>query len=228
MRAKAGVRSAALSLVVTFTFVMAGSAAPYEPGTPSLLYENLAFAGTKPSFEAFEKGLKGYWKLQKEGKLSNPRYFTLIDFSLSSKTKRLWVVDLIGKRIVHHTFVAHGKNTGLEFAKTFSNVPNTNMSSLGFYLTGETYTGKHGLSLYLDGLEKDINDNARRRAIVIHSAEYATENFVNRVGRLGRSFGCPAIPPGLHKEIISLIKGGTALFIYYPDNDYLSRSAYLI
>lgn len=200
-----------------------------EPLLSDLLYEKLVcIDGEKPSFEAFDRGLKGYQRLQNEGKLLNTRYMTLIDFSLSSKTRRLWVLDMEEKRVVHYTYVAHGKNTGLEFAKSFSNTPNTNMSSLGFYVTGKTYTGKHGLSLYLEGLETGINDNARQRAIVMHGAEYATEDFIGQVGRLGRSFGCPAVPDGLHEEIIELIKGGAALFIYYPDPEYLNQSSYLL
>jgi hypothetical protein len=112
-------------------------------------------------------------------------------------------------------------------AEKFSNTPLSNQSSLGFYKTAETYHGKHGLSLRLDGLEKGINDKARQRAIVIHSAKYAEESFIKTYGRLGRSFGCPALPAGNYTEIIKLIKDGTLLFIYYPQPAYLENSSIL-
>jgi hypothetical protein len=191
-------------------------------------YHQLNFSGNKPSFEAFYKAMKGYTHLKQKNQLPNSRFLTLIDFSLSSVFERLWIIDMETMSVVHHTLVSHGRNTGDELAMNFSNVPNTYMTSLGFYITGDTYFGKHGLSLYLDGMEKGFNDNARRRTIVMHSADYATPDFIKRTGRLGRSFGCPAIPPDLHKEIIELIKGGTALFIYYPDQEYLPRSQLLL
>jgi hypothetical protein len=129
--------------------------------------------------------------------------------------------------VIFQDYVAHGKNTGNLMAEKFSNRPFSNQSSLGFFQTAETYHGKHGLSLRLDGLEKGINDKARQRAIVIHSAKYAEESFIKKYGRLGRSFGCPALPAGNYYEIIELIKGGTLLFIYYPQPGYLENSSVL-
>jgi hypothetical protein len=191
-------------------------------------YNSIKHNGKKPSFDAFYKAMKGYMYLDQANALPNNRFITLIDFSMSSVHERLWIIDMKTMEVVYHTLVSHGRNTGEKYAMKFSNVPNTHMSSLGFYVTGDTYFGKHGLSLYLDGLEEGYNDNARRRTIVMHSAEYATPDFIKRTGRLGRSFGCPAIPPDKHKEIIDLIKGGTAMFIYYPDQEYLQRSKFLL
>ncbi len=191
------------------------------------LYNLLKTTGSKPSFIVFSDGLIGFDKMMKEGKITKTRYLTLIDFTLSSKQKRLWVIDLDSLIIIHHSLVAHGKNTGGEFAVKFSNTPKSNMSSLGFFVTGSTYYGKHGFSLYLEGIEAGINDNARKRAIVIHPASYATKDFIMRYGRLGRSFGCPALPPSVSASIIETIRGGSCLFIYYPDKTYFIKSKYL-
>lgn len=189
-------------------------------------YNSLTPEYQKPSFEAFRLGMEGKQSLMKEGKLKNNKYLTLIDFSLSSTHKRLWVIDCDSLKIVQHTLVAHGKNTGENIAEKFSNIPQSNMSSLGFFVTGETYNGKHGLSLRLDGVEPGINDKARERAIVIHAAQYATMQFVNKHGRLGRSFGCPALPPEKNKTIIQSIKNKSCVFIYYPEESYFSLSEY--
>ena len=191
------------------------------------LYFRLRTTGIKPSLEVFSNGLRGYDALIQEGRLANVRYLTLIDFSLSSKERRLWVVDLENLTAVHHSLVAHGKNTGEEYALRFSNTPSSNMSSLGFFITGATYQGKHGFSLLLEGVEPGINDNARRRAIVFHPAWYATREFIDQHGRLGRSFGCPALPPAKSIDIIGTIKGRSCVFIYFPDQEYLSSSRYL-
>ena len=123
--------------------------------------------------------------------------------------------------------VAHGKNSGWEIPKSFSNQSNSYKSSLGFYLTAETYTGKHGLSLRLDGMEKGINDNARKRHIVIHSADYVSYEFTKKIGRLGRSFGCPSLPAKNYNKVIDLIKDKSVIFIYSPQPDYLTKSELL-
>ncbi len=174
-------------------------------------------------FEAFKTALRGYKQLQNQGKLSNQKYLTIIDFSKSSAVERLFIIDTETKELVHQSLVAHGRNSGLEFAKKFSNKVSSHQSSLGFYTTAETYTGKHGYSLRLDGLEYS-NSNARRRAVVIHAADYASEDFVKRNGRLGRSYGCPSLPKKGYKEVISKIKNGSCLFIYYPQKTYFAKS----
>lgn len=189
-------------------------------------YNKLTTEFKKPGYKLFCYGLKGYNKLCTEKKVTNDRYLILIDFTLPSNERRLWVIDLYTLQITNNSLVSHGRNSGNEYALKFSNKINSHMSSLGFYTTSDTYIGKHGYSLYLDGRENGINDNARKRAIVIHSADYATWNFIKKFGRLGRSYGCPALPPQKGQKIIDTIKGGACLFIYYPDKTYLKESKY--
>jgi hypothetical protein len=193
-----------------------------------VLYQSIDFAGNeKPDFELFMKAMSGYYQLREADKLSGKDILTLIDFSKSGNEKRMWVIALNTKKVLYHSLVAHGRNSGDVYASKFSNTSNSNKSSLGFYVTGSTYIGKHGVSLKLHGQEKGINDQAEARAIVIHGADYVSESFIKKVGRLGRSLGCPAIPMALHKELIQKIAGGTCLFIYYPDESYLSSSPLL-
>jgi len=168
-----------------------------------------------PKLESFTNALKGFYALQSKG-LIQKNVLTLIDFSLSSNIKRLWIIDLNTKIILYNSLVAHGRNTGNEFADSFSNKSESYKSSLGFYATGEVYQGKHGLSLRLDGLEQGVNDNARSRAVVMHGADYVAESFIKNNSRLGRSLGCPAIPMELTKEIINAIKNKSCLYIYHP------------
>lgn len=141
---------------------------------------------------------------------------TLIDFSLPSTAKRLWTINLETGELLFNSLVAHGRNTGSDLAQSFSNVPQSFQSSLGFYLTDHVYVGKHGNSLRLKGLEKNINDNAWKRAIVVHGADYVTDSFIKQNGRLGRSQGCPAIPPEITEEFINTVKEGSLIFIYHP------------
>ncbi|MES2852989.1 MAG: murein L,D-transpeptidase catalytic domain family protein [Bacteroidota bacterium] len=168
-----------------------------------------------PKLESFAEALKGYYSLKEKG-LIKKDILTLIDFSLSSNTKRLWVIDLVTGDILFHSLVAHGRNTGNEFASNFSNSAESYKSSLGFYATGEIYNGKHGMSLKLDGLEKGVNDNARARGVVMHAADYVSNSFIKNNHRLGRSQGCPAVPVELSKDIISAIKNKSCFFIYHP------------
>jgi hypothetical protein len=134
---------------------------------------------------------------------------------------------MLTHKIIIHSLVAHGKNSGLEYATQFSNQPQSYQSSLGFYKTGGTYQGKHGLSLYLDGLENDINSNARERLIVMHGADYVSEDFIKNYGRLGRSFGCPALPYEISGDVIESLKNGACLFIYHPNTTYKQKSNYV-
>lgn len=168
-----------------------------------------------PNLESFEEALKGFYKLKEEG-LVQKDILTLVDFSMSSNSKRLWVIDLSTNTILYNSLVAHGKNTGEEYANSFSNSNSSFKSSLGFYVTGETYNGKHGMSLKLDGIEKGINDNARERGVVIHAANYVSNTFIKYNKRLGRSLGCPAIPEEALKGIVNTIKNKSCLFIYHP------------
>ena len=168
-----------------------------------------------PKMESFTKALEGFYSLKAQGKITKD-VLTLVDFSLSSNAKRLWVIDLSTNTILFHSLVAHGRNTGEEFAQTFSNKAESFKSSLGFYVTGEIYNGKHGKSLKLDGQERGVNDNARNRAVVMHGADYVSESFIRNHHRLGRSQGCPAIPVELTDDIIDAIKDKSCLFIYHP------------
>ena len=168
-----------------------------------------------PNLQSFTEALKGFYLLKEKGFIQKD-ILTLIDFSLSSNAKRLWVIDLATNTILYNSLVAHGRNTGDEFAKSFSNADRSFKSSLGFYSTGEIYNGKHGMSLKLDGLEKGLNDNARARGVVMHAANYVSESFIKNNKRLGRSQGCPAIPEALSKGIINTIKNKSCLFIYFP------------
>ena len=179
-----------------------------------------------PSFESFSKAIKGFEALKAQGKISK-NLLTLIDFSKSANTKRLWIIDMSTKTILYNTLVAHGRNSGDEFATQFSNSNSSNQSSLGFYATGELYNGKHGESLRLDGLEPGINNNARSRAVVMHAADYVSNTFIKQHRRLGRSLGCPALPNELNKEIINLIEGKSCLFIYHPTKKYEQASKLL-
>ena len=179
-----------------------------------------------PSLVSFTNGITGYNKLKAEGKIKN-EILTIVDFSLPSTEKRMWILDMTNQKVLFNTLVAHGKNTGTDMATEFSNIENSFQSSLGFYVTAETYYGKNGLSLFIDGQEEGFNSNARQRYVVVHGADYATPEFIERNGRLGRSLGCPAVPMNISKEVINTIKGNSALFIYHTNEDYAKKSTYL-
>jgi hypothetical protein len=172
-----------------------------------------------PQLESFTQALQGFYDLKAKG-LVQKDILTLIDFSLSSNTKRLWVIDMATNTVLMNSLVAHGRNTGEEFANSFSNDASSFKSSLGFYATGEIYNGKHGKSLKLDGLEKGVNDHARDRGVVMHAADYVSNSFIKNNNRLGRSQGCPAVPAELSDEIINIIKNKSCLFIYHPSRNY--------
>lgn len=176
-----------------------------------------------PNLTSFKNGMIGYHKLADKN-LIEKQILTIIDFSLSSKKERMWVMDMSNNKILYHTVVSHGKNTGSEFATQFSNKKNSLQSSLGFFITGETYFGKNGLSLFIDGMEKQFNSNARERYVVIHGADYANPSAIKNLGRLGRSYGCPALPTAISQEIIDLIKNKSVLYIYSEDKTYAKNS----
>jgi hypothetical protein len=178
------------------------------------------------SFEAFNLALQGFLKLKDSLQLKK-NVISVVDFSQPSSQKRFYLIDIETKKILFQDYVAHGRNTGVLNASNFSNKRNSHKSSLGFYKTAETYCGKHGLSLRLDGLEQGINNLARSRTIVIHTADYASEEFVKKWGRLGRSYGCPTLPSENYTEIIELIKEGSLLFVYFPADNYLQTSKVL-
>ena len=194
-----------------------------EPG----IYDSLKLNTLGLSKQAYDCAIKGYNYLRSIGKLKNDNIISIVDFSLQSAKKRLFVLDLKNYKILFNTYVAHGRNSGRELASQFSNENESYKSSLGFYVTQDTYNGNHGYSLRLQGEEKGINDNAINRAIVMHSAWYVNENIAKSQGYIGRSQGCPALPEELTKPIIEQIKNGSCLFLYSPDKYYISHSQIL-
>jgi len=190
----------------------------------NMLYNSLQLDSMGLSFEAFHKGISGFLNLVLSGEVHNTGVLSIIDFSKPSTQKRLFVLDMYNETLMFNSLVAHGRNSGKLLATRFSNRPNSFMSSLGFYLTGEPFIGQHGYSLRLEGKEKGWNDNALHRSIIMHPADYVSEDHIRQWGFLGRSEGCPAIPEELDKSIIDIIRGGSCLFIYSPDIRYLHRS----
>jgi hypothetical protein len=179
------------------------------------------------NIKALEYALKGFNYLQQKGILYNKDILSICDFSQSSKNKRLYVIDIENKKLMLNTYVAHGKNSGSEYANSFSNNPNSLKSSLGFYVTRSTYFGGHGLSLKIDGLEHGFNDKAKTRNIVVHGSDYVGDNFVSSNNFCGRSYGCPAVPSQESPMVINTIKNGSCLFIYHPTQKYLKQSRIL-
>jgi hypothetical protein len=185
-----------------------------------LNFERLFYLIDKNNFEApklktYKKALRGYFEYKSKNQIQG-NMIVIVDFSIPSTQKRLWVIDFAANKILYNCLVTHGKGTGDAIAYSFSNELHSNKSSLGFYATAETYSGKHGLSLKLDGLQYGLNHKARERGIVMHGADYASDLFIKKHGFLGRSLGCPAIPLVFHKEIIPRIKNKNCLFIYHP------------
>ncbi|MDP2420576.1 murein L,D-transpeptidase catalytic domain family protein [Sediminibacterium sp.] len=186
----------------------------------------IEFLSTKFSINknAIQHAFNAYEKLRLSGQILNQRYLTIADFSKPSSEKRLFIIDITKMELVLQTLVAHGRNSGTLFAKSFSNKNESFQSSLGFYLTGNIYKGKHGMSLKLSGIESGINDHAMQRAIVIHGANYVNNSLIKKQGYIGRSLGCPAVPQNEVKEIIQTIHGASLLYIYAPDNGYSKKS----
>jgi hypothetical protein len=193
----------------------------------SELYTAIHLENYGLSKNAFDYALKGYNYLLEKNKIAIADYITICDFSQSSRNKRLYVIDLKNGRLLINTYVAHGRNSGGEFATRFSNRPESLESSLGFYVTENTYFGEHGLSLKIKGIDKGFNDRASSRMIVLHGAKYAESNFLSHNQFLGRSFGCPAVPASESTSIITIIKNGTCFFIYHPTAKYLNGSTIL-
>lgn len=192
----------------------------------STIYQDADLASSGLRFDVFERAYTGYLNLQENRNSSSTSHIiSIADFSQSSKKKRLWIVDLTNSSLLLNTWVSHGRGSGGDMATSFSNINNSHQSSLGFYLTGEVYYGKHGRSLRLDGMDSGFNDNARRRAIVLHGASYVSQSAINSLNRLGLSHGCPAVPLELTDEIIDLVKNKTVLYIHADSPQY--QSVYL-
>jgi hypothetical protein len=193
----------------------------------SVLYDALCLKEKGLSKKAFELAYKGYRKLLSKGKLSNTRYLTICDMGQSSRKKRLYVIDMVNNVLTINTWVAHGRNSGVEYATRFSNKMSSKQSSLGFYITMSTYNGQHGLSLRVKGLEPGFNDKAIVRGLVVHGADYIGDGQYEQHTIMGRSYGCPAVPRSESLQLINTIKEGTCLFIYHPTTTYLRRSKIL-
>jgi hypothetical protein len=191
------------------------------------LYSSIGLEKYQMNYDAFRYAIIGYHNLISESAITDKGIVTVIDFTQASTKKRFFTIDMKRGKVIFNTYVSHGKNTGENFATAFSNIEHSNQSSLGFYVTAETYVGSKGYSLKLDGMDKGYNDKIRRRAVVMHSADYVSEKWITKYGRLGRSQGCPALPKELSRTIIDTIKGGTPVFAYYNDNNYLSASTHL-
>ena len=191
------------------------------------LYDSLRLGSLGLGRQVFDYAMQGFNFMKEMGTLGNDQIISIADFSKPSSQKRLFIIDLKNYKILFNTYVAHGMQSGKEFASQFSNMPESNKSSLGFYGTLGTYMGGNGYSLRLQGMERGINDNANKRAIVMHGAGYVDERLINSQGYIGRSYGCPAVPQRLNKSIIDKIKNGTCLFIFSPDRKYLAHSRIL-
>ncbi len=187
-----------------------------------LIYNQLNPGSLSP--EAFKLAYEGFIQIRDNQLLQNDSLLTVIDYSIPSDKKRLWIIDLKNRMIVENSLVAHGRASGELMAESFSDIPQSHKSSLGFFITGTTYNGKHGYSLTINGIEEGINQNAKKRSIVFHGAEYVSSSYAQKVGRLGRSFGCPALPFEQNQRIIDLIKGSSCVFIYSPDEQYMNTS----
>ena len=189
-------------------------------------HASVATNPTAPPRDVLNLALQAYACGEAEGDFAQP-YLTIIDYSRPSVARRLWVLDVRTRRVLFNELVAHGQNSGENFAVAFSNEPGSRQSSIGLYRTEDVYIGEHGGSLRLMGLEQGFNDLAWERQIVMHGAYYVSDRHIAEYGQLGRSWGCPALAPGASRRIIPRIQGGSAVFVYYPDQDWLSSSRYL-
>jgi hypothetical protein len=177
--------------------------------------------------EVFFNAYKGYQYLENKGMLKKSNLLTIVDYSQSSNNRRFYVIDILNSRLLYNTFVSHGRNSGNEFATSFSNYNNSNKSSLGFMVTGNTYRGKAGYCMRFDGMEAGINDRVKSRGIVLHGSRFVNEDIMSTRGAIGRSLGCPAVPFGIHTRIIDEIKGGSCFFVNSPDQWYAHNSSIL-
>jgi hypothetical protein len=193
---------------------------------PSLL-SRLSAAAPDANPKVIELALQAHECAIGTGVAPRATRLAVIDYSRPSTERRMWVFDLARQKLMYDEYVAHGQGTGDNYAKRFSNQDGTHATSLGLFTTSDTYIGHNGYSLRLDGLEKGVNDNARARAIVVHGAPYVNPALAKTQGRLGRSWGCPALRPEVAKEVIDNLKQGQMLFAYYPDKDWLAHSPFL-
>ncbi len=212
-------------LVMASIFTIPG-VAQADWAAENLLIESLSSQAPALNRQVLSKAVSAMQCAVSAGVQSAKR-LAVIDFSLPSSEPRLWIFDLEKRRLLLEELVAHGQNSGDNHANSFSNVVGSYQSSIGLFLTQESYFGRHGYSLRMDGLEPGINDNARERAIVIHKADYVDPSWIERQGRIGRSQGCPAVRPAVVEQVVDSLKGGQFLFSYYPDQAWIKQSAFI-
>ena len=211
-----------------FPSLLSNSAnSPVLKKTADSIYDLISLREYGLERDVFFNAYKGYQYLEQRGMLNNTNLLTICDYSQSSNNKRLYVIDLLSSRLLFNTFVSHGRNSGNEFATSFSNYDNSNKSSLGFMVTGGTYSGKAGYCMRFNGMEAGINDRVKSRGIVLHGSRFVNEDIMSARGTIGKSLGCPAVPFGLHTRIIDAIKGGSCFFINSPDQWYVNNSTIL-
>jgi hypothetical protein len=208
-----------LLALVCASFVVAGTAR-----ADNNLLERLAPAASDLNPEVLALATRAADCARRQGLIDGFHSLAVIDYSLPSTRPRLWVFDVQDGQLLFKELVAHGRNTGERDANRFSNAEGSRMSSLGLYLTADAYDGINGYSLRLHGLDAGFNDNALARAIVMHGAPYVSEAFAARFGRIGRSWGCPAVRQEVARSVIDTLKGGALLFAYYPDRQWLAES----
>lgn len=208
-------------------FSLPSSLSPAIRRISDSVYDVIGLAAFGLEREVFFNAYKGLEFLKSKHRLRKTRLLTICDYSQSINNKRLYVIDVVSSRLLFQTYVSHGKNSGDEYANSFSNQENSNKSSLGFMVTGTTYTGIAGYSLKLEGVERGINHNVAMRSIVMHGSKFVNEHTMLERGSMGKSYGCPAIPMALHKKIIDAIKGGSCLYVYHSDEQYARKSAIL-
>lgn len=211
----------ALGACVAFSSQSLGA----SPATVSMV-DKLARVAPKLDRKVLAKAVSAMECATNNG-MSPAERLAVIDFSRPSSVPRLWIFDLKRRKLLLEELVAHGQNSGEDRATSFSNIIGSNQSSLGLFRTSESYIGRHGYSLRMDGLEPGVNDNARDRAIVIHAADYVDPAWIDRQGRIGRSQGCPAVRPQVAQKVVDSLKDGQFMFSYYPDPQWLASSPYL-
>lgn len=215
-----------IQLIVVLFFLLTSSTLAFSRCYDESLFRMALPVAKNINPKVLELAINAYHNARKKG-LDTREILTIVDYSLPSSEKRMWVLNLNNMHLVHYSFVTHGSGSGLLYARHFSNTPGTYMSSLGLFLTKQSYNGQVGHALRLEGLEDGINDNVEQRGIVVHGAEYADKSFIEQYGRLGRSEGCFALPAATYNNIIDYIQGGTLIFAYYPDQHWLQQSRYL-
>lgn len=213
---KAALLSGLLLLACAAAPAAAASGAPsaHTPNERAALVERLADLAGGPSRQALEAAVDAYESATRLGEVARTDLLTVIDYTRPSTEPRLWVLDLDLGRILYRELVAHGRGSGDNLTRAFSNAPGSLMTSLGLFVTDAPYVGQNGYSLRLRGLEPGVNDKAFERAIVVHGAPYVSESVAARLGRLGRSWGCPAVRLDVARTLIDTIKGGTALYAF--------------